>query len=120
MEDDLREFLAVEELSRYLGIKKSNLYSKVERKEIPHYRVGRLILFKKDEIDAFMAVRRVDVVDIKKKTKGVLDGVKRAKGNVDGILKKAIEEVKGSRYNPTHGKPDRIKGLRKEVSHGSL
>ncbi len=43
MEDDLREFLAVEELSRYLGIKKSNLYSKVERKEIPHYRVGRLI-----------------------------------------------------------------------------
>ncbi len=43
MEGDLREFLAVEELSRYLGIKKSNLYSKVERKEIAHYRVGRLI-----------------------------------------------------------------------------
>ena len=33
-------FLNIDELSQYLGIKKSNLYAKVERQEIPFYRVG--------------------------------------------------------------------------------
>lgn len=49
-----KKFLNIGELSQYLGIKKSNLYSKVERKEIPFYRFGRLIMFKKDEVDTFM------------------------------------------------------------------
>ncbi len=115
-----KEFLSIDELADYLGIKRSNLYSKVERKEIPHYRVGRLILFKKEEIDAFMAGRRVEVMDLKKKVKGVLDGVKRPRVNVDRIVQKSIEEVKGSRYNHGHGKPDRIKGLGKEVENGTL
>ena len=47
-------YLNIDELSQYLGVKKSNLYFKVERREIPFYRLGRLIFFKKDEIDAFM------------------------------------------------------------------
>jgi len=115
-----KEFLSIDELADYLGMKRSNLYSKVERKEIPHYRVGRLLLFRKDEIDAFMAGRRVDVIDVKKKAKGVLDDIKRPRDNVEGIVKKAIEEAKHSGYNYGHGKPDRIKGLGKEVENGTL
>ncbi len=115
-----KEFLDIDELADYLGIKKSNLYSKVERREIPHYRVGRLILFKKEEIDAFMAGRRVEVMDVKKKVKGVLDGIKRPRGNVEKIVREAIEEAKHSGYNYRCGKPDRIKGLGKEVENGTL
>ena len=37
-----KKFLNIDELSQYLGIKKSNLYSRVERKEIPFYRWGRM------------------------------------------------------------------------------
>ena len=108
----MREFLTVDELSEYLGIKRSNLYSKVERKEIPHYRVGRLILFKKDEIDAFMAGRRVEVMDVKKKAKRVLHGIKRPRANVERTVKKAIEGAKNSPYNWCNGNRN---GSREEV-----
>ncbi len=52
-------YLTVNEASRYLGIKISTLYAMVERKEIPHYRVGRLIKFKKADLDAFMEEYRL-------------------------------------------------------------
>ncbi len=40
-------FLTLDEASTYLGVRKSNLYSKIERREIPHYRVGRPIEFRR-------------------------------------------------------------------------
>jgi hypothetical protein len=33
---------------------------------------------------------------------------------------KAVEEANGKVYNFSHGKPDRIKGLRKEVQDGAI
>jgi len=39
---------------------------------------------------------------------------------IDRIVKKAIDQEKGMQYNPVTGKPDRIKGLRKEVENGTL
>ena len=113
-------YLNIEELSQYLGIKKSNLYGKVERKEIPFYRWGRLIMFKKDEIDAFMDKCRVECVDIKKEAERVMKGSNRSRVDVNKVIKKAIEGVNGMGYTALHGKPDRIKGLRKEVKDGTL
>jgi len=113
-------YLNIDELSQYLGIKKSNLYGKVQRKEIPFYRVGRLIMFKKDEIDAFMEKCRVECFDIKKEAERVMKGANRSGVDVDRVIKKAIEGVNGKGYTTSHGKPDRIKGLRKEVQDGTL
>ena len=113
-------YLNIDELSQYLGIKKSNLYGKVERKEIPFYRLGRLIFFKKDEIDAFMEKCRVECFDIKKEAERVMKGANRSSMDVDKVVKNAIEGVNGTGYNRSHGKPDRFKGLRKEVENGTL
>ena len=113
-------YLNIDELSQYLGIKKSNLYGKVERKEIPFYRLGRLIFFKKDEIDSFMEKCRVECFDIKKEAERVMKGANRSRVDVDKVVKNAVEEANGKGYNPFHGKPDRIKGLRKEVQDGTL
>jgi len=33
-------------LSQYLGVKRSTLYTMIERREIPHYRIGKLARFK--------------------------------------------------------------------------
>ena len=115
-----KEFMNIDELSQYLGIKKSNLYGKVERREIPFYRVGRLIFFKKDEIDAFMEKCRVECFDIKKEAERVMKGAKRSRMDVNKVVKKAVEEVCGKRYTSGYGKPDQIKGLRKEVEDGTL
>lgn len=113
-------YLNIDELSQYLGIKKCNLYSKVERKEIPFYRWGRLIMFKKDEIDVFMDKCRVECFDIKKEAERVMKGANRSRVDVNKVVKNAIEEVCGKRYTSGYGKPDRIKGLRKEVQDGTL
>ena len=117
-----KKFLNIEELSQYLGVKKSNLYSKVERREIPFYKLGRLVMFNRDEIDAFMDKCRIEIVDPAQEAKRILRGKVRPRMdmNIDGIVKKAVDEVKGNQYNVPHGKPDQIKALRKEVKHGSL
>jgi excisionase family DNA binding protein len=89
-----KEFLNIDELSQYLGVKKSNLYSKVERKEIPFYRFGRLIMFKKDEVDTFMQKYRVEIPDIDKEAKRILKGGNRLRMDIDRIVKNAIEGKK--------------------------
>ena len=108
-------FLNIDELSQYLGIKKSNLYSKVERREIPFYRVGRLVFFKKDEIDAFMDKCRVECFDIRKEAERVMKGSHRSRVDIGRVIKNVIEEANRKEYASLYGKPDRIKGLRKEV-----
>jgi len=40
--------------------------------------------------------------------------------DIGKVVKKAIEGVNGMGYTALHGKPDRIKGLRKEVEDGTL
>jgi excisionase family DNA binding protein len=113
-----KKFLTIDELSQYLGIKKSTLYAKVERREIPFYRVGRLIFFKKDEIDAFMDKCRVECFDIKKEAERVMKGANRSRVDVNKVVKKAVEEACGKRYTNFHGKPGGIEGLETEVNHG--
>ncbi|NLW36664.1 MAG: helix-turn-helix domain-containing protein, partial [Syntrophorhabdus aromaticivorans] len=40
-----REYLTIQQVADYLSIKPSSLYSKIA--EIPHYRIGRLLRFRK-------------------------------------------------------------------------
>jgi excisionase family DNA binding protein len=113
-------YLTVTEASHYLGIKTSTLYVMVERKEIPHYRVGRLIKFTKADLNAFMEERRVDRVDIAKEAKKILSHARDPKMDVDALVKKTVAESRRSRYTASHGKSDQVKGLGKEVRHGAL
>ncbi len=113
-------FLTVNEASKYLGIKASTLYSMVERKEILHYRIGRLIKFKEVDLDAFMEENRVDRVDIEKEAKKILTHPRNPNIDVDALVKKTVAENRGNGYTASCGKSDRVKGLGKEVSHGAL
>jgi len=94
-----KEFLDIHELSEYLGIKKSTLYSKVESGEIPHFKVGRLIRFRKSEVEKWMESHRVEKIIYKEKTKRVVKSVGKSKTDIDRIIKNAIDESKGLRYN---------------------
>lgn len=113
-------FLSITEVSKYLGIKNASLYAKVERKEIPHYRFGRLIKFKKNEIDSWVEEQKVRPANVERKTAKILRTALKPKMNIDRVVKRAVAEVKGNEYTSDHGKSDQIKGLRKEVTHGAL
>ena len=113
-------FWNVEEVSTYLSVKPSTIYQWARVGGIPHFRLGKMLRFKKQEIDLWIENCRGKPIDPAKKGREILKGVKNPKMDIDRIIQKSIESAKNSRYNLPHGKPDRIKGLRKEVEDGTL
>jgi len=119
--DSVSSFLNVKGVSEYLALKKSAVYFLVETKQIPHYRVGRQVRFKKSDIDAWMEEHKEPAVDVKVETRKAIGSLqKRSDPRIERTVKKIIEEVKGRGYTGGNGKPDRIRGLRKEVEDGTL
>lgn len=51
-------WFTVNELSKYLNLKEKTLYYLVGQKNIPHYRIGKIIRFQKDEIDQWISTKR--------------------------------------------------------------
>ena len=116
-----KEYFTIKEISQFLSLKQSSLYSKVESGAIPHYRIGRIILFRKTEVEQWMQTNRVGIIDSGKKAGDLFKSIRaNTKLDVDRIVKRAIDEGKRNGYTGRHGKPDQIKGLRKEVEDGNL
>ena len=110
-------FWDIEDLSPYMKVKIKTLYAMIP--DIPHYRIGKLIRFKKAEIDSWLESKRENVQDVK------LPREKRKKSEsannyIDKIIRKTIDQTKQEDYNLDHGKSDRIEGPRKEINNGSI
>ena len=112
-------FWDIEDLSNYMKVKIKTIYAMIPG--IPHYRVGKLIRFKKQEIDSWMENKRVKAFDGINKSKNI-KGKQSDKGNIiiDKLIRKAIDQSKGEVYNLEHGKSDRSKGPKKEMNNGSI
>ena len=54
-----KEVLNVEETALMLGISKSRIYHLASSREIPHYKQGKSIYFKKSEIEEWMLQDRI-------------------------------------------------------------
>jgi excisionase family DNA binding protein len=118
--ESLSSFLNVKEVATYLALKTSTIYSMVEERKIPCYRIGRKIRFKKSLIDRWMEEQRQEVVEIKVEERKIRS-IKKTRSFDDArIVKKGIDEPKGRRYTSGNGKPDPIEGLREEVEDGTL
>ncbi|MCJ7494544.1 MAG: helix-turn-helix domain-containing protein [Deltaproteobacteria bacterium] len=114
------EYFNIQDLSRYLSIKTSSLYSMIGEKKIPHYRVGKLIRFRRSEIDLWMEGNKKGCVAPERVARKALGPIQKHKIDIDRVVQKAIEETRGQGYTKPHGKPDQVKGLGKEVHDGSV
>jgi excisionase family DNA binding protein len=107
------EFLNIQEVSQYLGIKAGTLYAMAESRAIPHYKIGRLIRFRKSEIDEWMR-------DHKREYIPPGNGAPRFPGkpeknlNVGEIIRKTIAKAKQEQYNIPSGKIGPYQGPREK------
>jgi len=51
MED---RWLSVDEIARYLGVRRDTVYRWIDRHSMPAHKIGRLWKFKKEQIDAWV------------------------------------------------------------------
>ena len=54
-----KEVLTLEEAITYTGFARTTLYRLTSAKEIPHYKVGQVLRFKKSELDEWLTRTRV-------------------------------------------------------------
>ncbi len=119
----LEEFWTVKEVAEYLRFKPSTIYEMVSSKSIPFTRFGRKVLrFRKRDIDQWIRMLSVkpspEMEQIEKSIKKSIED--KPPLDVYQIVKKCIAEVKKEGYPFSLEKPDKDKGLGKEVDHGTL
>jgi excisionase family DNA binding protein len=114
--------LSVPELSAYLGIKSKTLYAKIGAGEIPHYRIGRLIRFRLDEINGWLeGCKNSKAPAVEPRVIKARKTISRkSSGFISTIIAKTIDGEKEKYYSSNHGKSDRIEGLGKEADNGII
>ncbi|MBI1823702.1 MAG: helix-turn-helix domain-containing protein [Nitrospirae bacterium] len=60
------KYLNIQELSSHLNVKAKTIYGWISQREIPHFKLGRLVRFEKDEIDRWLEQKKVDPIDLEK------------------------------------------------------
>lgn len=64
MIENPNNLLNVAEVAGILGVKLETVYAWIHTKQIPHYKIGRLVKFKSKEIEEWIQSKRVDAVDL--------------------------------------------------------
>jgi excisionase family DNA binding protein len=103
--------LNVRKVSEWLQVKPSTIYLWAEQGMIPHLKLGRLLRFDPDEIEAWLQAHRQEVTPEPtppRRRHGI--------DNVDALIAEAKREV----YTSCHGKPDQDRATRKGDTHGSV
>jgi excisionase family DNA binding protein len=118
------EILTPDQLCEFLNIKKSTLYSRVERREIPFFRIGRLLRFRRADIDRWLDSLKAEPLEARPQP----DAERPAPGpsmaspiapradpplrkvRTHGIVERAIAEARRLVYTSGHGKPEQTRG----------
>jgi len=87
--------ITINELSEYLKIKKSTLYSWASSGLIPSYKLNGVLRFEKDEIEEWIKKNKAKPFNPKQRIK--LSNMQNKNIDIDGIVRRAISEVKKKR-----------------------
>jgi excisionase family DNA binding protein len=115
------KFLTVPDVASILSVKQSTVYQWAKSKEIPHYRLGRIVRFKRKDLDVWIEDHRKEKnIGEERKAREILKAIGRGAQDIDRIIKKSIADVKGNRYTSSLEKPGKDKGLGKEAEYGLI
>lgn len=107
----MKQYLDIAALAERLRIKRSTLYAWAEQGTIPHLKLGRLLRFDPDEIEAWLQNHRRD---------GIPEPTSHRRQHGTDSVDTLIAEAKRAVYTSCHGKPDQDRATRKGESHGSV
>lgn len=74
-------WMTVKDLSGFIKVKEKTLYYLVRQGAIPHYRIGKLVRFRQDEISRWMESKKAEPLA----------------GRVDKIIRSVYTPLKGDR-----------------------
>jgi excisionase family DNA binding protein len=107
----MKQYLDIAALAERLQIKRSTLYAWTEQGSIPHLKLGRLIRFDPDEIEAWLQSHRREPTPEPPPHRR-----QNSTDHVDDLIAQAKREV----YTPSRGKPDQDRATRKGENDGSV
>lgn len=59
----MEKFIGIKEVSVCFGIKESTVYAWVHTRQIPFYKIGRLVKFKVADIEKWLEEKKVEMVN---------------------------------------------------------
>jgi excisionase family DNA binding protein len=104
--------LTVRALSEWLQVKPSTIYLWAEQGGIPHLKLGRLLRFDSEEIDAWLHAHQREFSPPPPR--------QRRRRNATGHVDVLIAEAKRHAYTPLRGKPDQDRATGKGEKDGSV
>jgi excisionase family DNA binding protein len=78
-------WITVKEAAEFLSIKEKTIYYLVNQDLIPHYRIGKMVRFSKEEIETWMKSKKA------------------------GSVKTQVDKIVRSAYTPGNGRPSHLK-----------
>jgi excisionase family DNA binding protein len=78
-------WITVKEAAGFLSIKEKTIYYLVHQGLIPHYRIGKMVRFNKDELESWMRSKKAE------------------------SLKTHVDKIVRSAYTPGNGRPGHLK-----------
>lgn len=79
--------LNMDEASQFIKMKKTSVYQLIHHRKIPHIKRGKLVLFNKAELVAWLEEKKVDTLEDLAKKVNMENIVKRFEGKDNGIEK---------------------------------
>ena len=107
----MKQYLDIAALAERLRIKRSTLYSWAEQGTIPHLKLGRLLRFDPDGIEAWLQNHRRE---------GIPESASPRRRHGTDDVDTLIAEAKRAVYTSCRGKPDQDRATRKGDTHGSV
>ncbi len=102
------KLVTIKEISEFLKVKESTLYSWVHGGSIPFYKLNGLLRFDMDEVREWVKNSKpVPYEPIRELKKAQTE-------DIGTIVKRAIDGAKGKGYNPSKRETSLSQGLRKE------
>lgn len=85
----MEEALNIDQAARFTGLKKGTLYNMICKKAIPYYKVGRRVLFRQVELEAWF---KKMFVPCSSSPRSAGKNPRQADVNVEEIVKNAVEQ----------------------------